>query len=591
MIGTTIGKYRFVEQLGHGDSGTVYKAIDETLDREVAVKVLHVGASDPDLLKRFQAEAATLARLHHPDIVRIHEFQDTESDLLIVMELVRGETLDQLSARCGPLPPERAAYLVARVLGALDHAHQAGVVHSDLKPSNVMVTDQGGVKVMDFGVARVTAANEITADGLALGTPAFMAPERLLGRDVDGRADVYSAGVLLYNLLTGHVPHEAAAPLDAVRKQLAESPAPAHVYRPGLPGWCQTILDRALARSVDDRFTTADAFRAALLAAISEASETTGVHAAVQSADAMAWSDAPTTMMPAATEDPLTVAMLAPPSKAEHAASVPATTPPPLHTPTPGGLGGTTVVLKKNQFAVVGGLLAVLVLAVIVLAVVALRRPPQVVITPLEPSKSAEAAPAPTGSESAPGSEVATTPAASPPALPVVEIAAPPLVPPPAANAPRPTAAAAPEHTTAPPAATRTVDTAPFSFDARAVVADGDKRRERDAVVVVADGAVTVKEKNKSDKPLYVVPIDEVIGLTYSNSKQPLWRSPNGPAEAMRVEGGAFGMFKGERNWFGLRTKDALLVVRVDNDAVSRVIEGLQGHTGLTLERLAEPKD
>jgi hypothetical protein len=132
--------------------------------------------------------------------------------------------------------------------------------------------------------------------------------------------------------------------------------------------------------------------------------------------------------------------------------------------------------------------------------------------------------------------------------------------------------------------------TTPFRFDARAVVADGDKRRERDASVLVADGAVTVTEK--SAKPLYVVQLDALVGLTYSSSRQPLWNSPDGPAEAMKVEGGAFGFLKGgKNNWFGLQTKDSLLVLRVDDDAVGRVAAGLQRGTGLTLQRLVEPKD
>ena len=133
--------------------------------------------------------------------------------------------------------------------------------------------------------------------------------------------------------------------------------------------------------------------------------------------------------------------------------------------------------------------------------------------------------------------------------------------------------------------------TTPFRFDARAVVTDGDKRRERDATVVVADGIVTVTGKEKNGKALYSIQIDEVVGVTYSNSKQPLWNSPNGPAEAMRVDAGAFGFLKGGRNWFGLQTKDSLLVLRVDDDAVGRVTAGLQERTGLTLQRLVEPKD
>ena len=141
MIGQTIGKYRIVETLGRGGMGTVYKGIDETLDRPVAIKVLNPDLAEADVMKRFRAEATTLAKLNHPDIATIYEIYRSDTDLLMVMELIRGETLDKLIQRSAPLPPERAAYLTSQVLGALEHAHRAGIVHRDLKPTNVMVTE------------------------------------------------------------------------------------------------------------------------------------------------------------------------------------------------------------------------------------------------------------------------------------------------------------------------------------------------------------------------------------------------------------------------------------------------------------------
>jgi serine/threonine-protein kinase len=603
MIGKTIGKYRFVERLGRGGSGAVYKAVDETLNREVAIRVLEGGAGDKDLLKRFQAEAATLARLRHPDIVGIHEFHPAESELFLVMELVRGETLDELAVRCGPLPPERAAYLVGQVLGALDHAHNAGVVHRDLKPSSVIVTDQGGVKVMDFGLTRMAGADQMTADGFTLTTPAYMAPERLLGREIDGRADIYSAGVLFYRLLTGHVPYEAPSPLEMVQKQLAEAPTPVRRHRQDLPGWCQAILDRALARAPADRFPTADAFRAALQAAISETAEDTGVYPVAAASDgapagAVAIdANAETVLMSAPVPEPLTVATLAPSRKTETRAVPSSESAPSTSTPLPSGpntprartaLGGTTLILKKNQFTTVGAILGALVLAVVVLVIVALRQPTpatgaQTGVGSTEPPAMPQAAPGPEAVAPAP------PPVPSVAAQPPAEIVAPELVLPPsgaitirASGSPPPAAAPKPTKVVRPP----------FQFEAKAVVADGEKRRERDAVVLLADGAVTVKEKDRGDKAIYVVPLDAVVGLTFSSSKQPLWSSPDGPAEAMRVEGGAFGFLKGGvRNWFGLRTRDSLLVVRVEDSAVAPVTAGLQEHTGLTVERLAEPKD
>src|SRR5262249_55043897 len=153
----------------------------------------------------------TLARLNHPLIATIYELSrvEGESDLLMVMEFVRGETLEDLSKRCGPLAPERAASIAAQVLDALEHAHRAGIVHRDLKPANVMLPEHGGVKVMDFGTARVLGAEHMTTDGYMMGTPAYMAPEQVLGQEVDGRADLYAVGVVLYRLLTADLPFHA----------------------------------------------------------------------------------------------------------------------------------------------------------------------------------------------------------------------------------------------------------------------------------------------------------------------------------------------------------------------------------------------
>jgi serine/threonine-protein kinase len=621
MIGKTIGKYRFLEELGRGPLGTVYKATDETLDREVAVKVLNPELTNSELMKHFQTEATTLARLHHSDIATIHEIQRTDTDLLMVMELVKGETLEHLSERCGPLPPERAAYLVAQVLGAVEHAHTVGVVHRDLTPASVMVTEHGGIKVLDFGMARVAAADQATSDGFVLGPPSYMSPERLAGGEVDGRTDLYSAGVIFYRLLTGHVPFEAATPLEMVQQQLSGVPTPLQTYRQDLPGWCQAIVDRAIARVADDRFPTAEAFRTTLNAAIAEATEATGVYAVVDVSGSADPNDlttaAPvpvTVTAPSAFADAPTVATWTPtPATASSTAvtQLAPTPPPALVVSTPPVPTGTTLVLKRNQFAVVGGLLLALVVGVIVLAVIAFRRPATVIMAPQTatdaPASTTSSAPASVTASADPPATSTTATSPAPPSTPTpppLEIAPPQLVLPPVAapapSVPAPSKAPAKSLSSSPAApapaalvvpARAALVTTPFRFDAHAVVSDGDKRRERDAMVVVADGVVTVTEKQKNGRALYAVPVDDVVGVTYSNSRQPLWNSPNGPAEAMKVEGGALGFLKGGRNWFGLQTKSSLLVLRVDDDLVSRVTAGLQERTGLTLQRLVEPKD
>jgi hypothetical protein len=365
------------------------------------------------------------------------------------------------------------------------------------------------------------------------------------------------------------------------------------------------IVDRAIARNLDDRFPTAEAFRSALDAAVSEATDDTGAYSVVHGSGS-ANPDDLTMATPAPV--PLTVAAPIPPADAPTVATwtpVPATAStqeapqPPAPTPTSARAPtGTTVVMKRNQFAVVGGLLLALVAGVVILAVVALRRPSTLMVAPSQDSSTNAAAPAaspvpPPASDPVPASTAAAPPPPAPPPPRPLEISPPSLrLPPPTAatNAPaKPTVLPAPA-APAEPARTAALAT-PFRFDARAVVLDGDKRRERDATVRVADGAVTVTEKERNGKTLFVVPLDSLVGLTFSTSKQPLWNSPDGPAEAMKVEGGAFGFRKGGKNWFGLRTKDSLLVLRVDDDAIGRVTAGLQERTGLTLQRLVEPKD
>jgi serine/threonine-protein kinase len=233
MVGTIIGKYRILDRLGRGGMGIVYKAMDETLDREVAIKVLNPDLGEAELLKRFRAEAVSLARLNHPGIATIYELHRHDDDLLMVMEFVRGETLQTLSERLGPLAPPQAAYLCIQVLEALGHAHRAGIIHRDLKPANIMVTDTGVVKVMDFGIARMIGTEHYTHAGLMMGTPAYMAPEQVMGQEIDHRADLYAVGVLFYRLLTRELPFKADTAIAMAQKHVADPPTPLHTFRGG----------------------------------------------------------------------------------------------------------------------------------------------------------------------------------------------------------------------------------------------------------------------------------------------------------------------------------------------------------------------
>ena len=261
MIGRTIGKYRIVGQLGRGGAGVVYKAVDETLHRDVAVKTSkprsrqyrsHValpgGSDDP--------------RATEPSADRDHlravpgRWRPSDGDGVRARRIAR-----QAVRASGRASPERAAYVIDLILSALEHAHRAGVVHRDVKPANVMVTDEGSIKIMDFGIARVLGAEQKTVDFRLMGTPAYMSPEQVLGEEVDGRSDLYSVGVLFYRLLAGALPFAADTALGMLQRQIRDTPIPLCAHRGGLPEWCETIVQRALAKVQADRFQSAEEFR------------------------------------------------------------------------------------------------------------------------------------------------------------------------------------------------------------------------------------------------------------------------------------------------------------------------------------------
>src|SRR5215208_5948911 len=258
MIGSTVGKYRILDRIGRSGMGTVYRAVDDTLERQVAIKVLNSEVTEPEALRRFRAEAITLAKLNHPGIATLYDLYQEDGDLLMVMEFVRGETLQKLSERIPLMQPDYAANLCAQALDALSYAHRAGIVHRDLKPANLMLTENGVVKVMDFGIARIVGSEHLTSDGSMMGTPAYMAPEQVRGGDIDGRADLYAMAVVLYRLLAAKLPFEADTAIALAQKQLYDQPTPLKQARPDLPVWCEAVLDRALAKSPHDRFQRAE---------------------------------------------------------------------------------------------------------------------------------------------------------------------------------------------------------------------------------------------------------------------------------------------------------------------------------------------
>ncbi len=265
MIGSQLGNYRVISRLGEGGMGTVYRATDTMLDRDVALKVLRPElARQAALVERFRAEAVALARLRHEHIAALYGLDRQGDELVMVMEFVSGETLEHRLARRGPMSWQEAVPVMRGVLAALGHAHVRGVVHRDIKPANVMVDSDGTVKVMDFGIARLMGENRQTRAGVAIGTPSYMAPEQLRGEDVDGRTDLYAAGALLFELLTGRVAFEADSDYSLMMQQLNEPPRPPSTLTPGVPRALDAAVSRAMAKQPAHRFASATDFSRAL---------------------------------------------------------------------------------------------------------------------------------------------------------------------------------------------------------------------------------------------------------------------------------------------------------------------------------------
>ncbi len=259
------GRYRLVELLGQGGMATIYRATDAQLGREVAVKVLHPEyGRDPDFVARFKQEAQSAASLSHPNIVGVYDFGTDAGGPYIVMELVDGEDVATLLARNGPLPPRQAARLAAEVAHALAAAHARGIVHRDVKPGNVLVSSDGRVKVADFGIARAWADARLTLPGVTLGSVHYFSPEQALGEQATEASDIYSLGIVLYELLSGRRPWEGDS-AAAVAMARISAPAPfVSAVRPSVPPALEAIDRRALSPDPAARFVSARAMAEAL---------------------------------------------------------------------------------------------------------------------------------------------------------------------------------------------------------------------------------------------------------------------------------------------------------------------------------------
>jgi serine/threonine protein kinase len=258
MIGQTVSHYRILEELGAGGMGVVYKAEDTKLKRTVALKFLPPELTrDKDAKTRFIHEARAASALQHNNICAIHEIDETpDGQLFICMDCYEGETLKEKIAR-GPLPIDEALDIAIQATEGLLKAHEAGMVHRDVKPANVTVTEDGVVKILDFGLAKLAGMTKVTKTGTTVGTVSYMSPEQAKGEEVDHRSDIWSLGIVLYELLTGEPPfkgqHEAALLYEIVH----EVPEPVTSIRPEVPEAMTQIVDRALSKDREARYASA----------------------------------------------------------------------------------------------------------------------------------------------------------------------------------------------------------------------------------------------------------------------------------------------------------------------------------------------
>jgi eukaryotic-like serine/threonine-protein kinase len=276
--GDRIGDYEVLGVLGAGGMGSVYKVRNTISDRVEALKLLLPNLVEhPDLKERFLREIKTSASLEHPCIASLRTAFQSGDMLLMVMEFVEGQTLDD-RLREGPLPIEESIRVTAAVLEALDYAHSRGVVHRDIKPANIMLARGGGVKLLDFGIAKATTDKQITVAGTTLGSLYYMSPEQIRGEQVDARADIYSLGITLYELTTGKRPFAGDSGYAIMAEHLQKQPVPPIQIAPGVPASLSAVILRSLAKTADERYPTAAAFRKELMQVL-EPEEATRVHA------------------------------------------------------------------------------------------------------------------------------------------------------------------------------------------------------------------------------------------------------------------------------------------------------------------------
>ena len=255
-VGTLLAdRYRLEAQIGSGGMSTVYRAFDTVLERTVAIKLMHRNlAEHSEQLERFSREARAVARLNHPHIVQVIDAGEDDDTPFIVFEHVKGETLKERVQRAGRLPVTEAVAYAIEIARALGAAHERNIVHRDVKPQNVLINEEGLAKVTDFGIARTLEEHGLTADGRVLGTTDYVSPEQAMGHDVDGQSDVYSLGIVLYEMLVGDIPFHGENQVAVAMKHVREELPDVQQLRPSIGTALAAVVDRATAKSLDVRY-------------------------------------------------------------------------------------------------------------------------------------------------------------------------------------------------------------------------------------------------------------------------------------------------------------------------------------------------
>jgi serine/threonine protein kinase len=260
------GRYEIIELVSEGGMAMVYKARCRMLDRIVAVKILKDEySSDLNFVQKFKTEGLAAAQLSHPNIVNIFDVGQEEDVYYIVMEFIEGETLKEYIQREAPLPVEQAITIATMICDGLQHAHEKGIIHRDIKPHNIIITETGIVKVADFGIAKAISKKTITYGGNIVGSVHYIAPEQARGEPVTRTTDIYSLGCVIYEMLTGRMPFDAESPITVALKHIHDDPVPPRSFNSEIPKALEAVILRAMAKNPVQRFASAQDLRNALL--------------------------------------------------------------------------------------------------------------------------------------------------------------------------------------------------------------------------------------------------------------------------------------------------------------------------------------